>query len=336
MRCEGDQGAASSYAALMRRATVIAGIGRVLLWLGAVVLAFVVYQLWGTGLVEARAQDDLEERFDHLVAGGDELRADGPATSSTVASPAGTAAPASTTTTTTTTTTAPPPSEEGDPVARIVIPAIGVDKIVVEGVSRDELRKGPGHYPGTPLPGQSGNAAIAGHRTTYGAPFHRIDELSPGDEIELTTVQGSFDYRVTGTRIVSPDDVEVISDQGDDRLTLTSCHPRYSDRERIVVTASLDEEPAPARPREVGDGTGAEAAEDTTAPEDLQVLDGAERGPVLPAVVWGAVVVAVWSAILAVARRWRRFPAYLAGAPVLVVSLFVFFEAVADTLPSNF
>ena len=85
-----------------------------------------------------------------------------------------------------------------------MIPKIGVDKIVVEGVGRNDLRKGPGHYPDTPMPGQPGNAAIAGHRTTYGAPFNRIDELEPGDEILVTTLQGPFTYEVTGTEIVTP------------------------------------------------------------------------------------------------------------------------------------
>ena len=87
-----------------------------------------------------------------------------------------------------------------------MIPAIGVDKIVVEGVSLADLKKGPGHYPETPLPGQEGNAAIAGHRTTYGAPFNRLDELEPGDEITVTTVQGEFTYEVTETadRVAHP------------------------------------------------------------------------------------------------------------------------------------
>ena len=148
----------------------------------------------------------------------------------------------------------------GEAVARITIPAIDVHEIVVAGVGTEDLRKGPGHYGSTPLPGQPGNAAIAGHRTTYGAPFGRIDELSPGDKIIVETLQGTFVYRVvqgsvhlsgqiTGHRIVAPSAVEVLDDYGDNRLTLTSCHPEYSSRQRIVVHATLAGEPVVRLPR---------------------------------------------------------------------------------------
>ena len=146
-------------------------------------------------------------------------------------------------------TTAPPPTvppqpvfAPGDPVARLEIPRIGVDEIVVSGVGVEDLKKGPGHYPETPLPGQPGNAAIAGHRTTYGAPFFSVDELAPGDKIIATTFAGRFVYRVTGTVVVAPTDVGVIAGTADARLTLTSCHPLYSAANRIVVTAQLDAE----------------------------------------------------------------------------------------------
>jgi sortase A len=125
-------------------------------------------------------------------------------------------------------------------VARLEIPRIGVDEIVVEGVGVDDLRKGPGHYEQTPLPGEHGNAAVAGHRTTYGAPFFDIDQLAQGDEIIVTTYAGRFVYRVTGSTIVSPSEVSVVADTPDDRITLTSCDPKYSASNRIVVTAVLD------------------------------------------------------------------------------------------------
>ena len=142
--------------------------------------------------------------------------------------------------------TVPPPNvKEGDPLARIEIPKIGVDKIVVAGVELSDLRKGPGHYPNTALPGQIGNAAIAGHRTTYGAPFFRVDELAVGDEIIVTTVQGTFRYLVTETKIVKPTDFSVLDPTPDATLTLTSCNPRYSSRQRIVVKAKLDTTKSP-------------------------------------------------------------------------------------------
>ena len=138
------------------------------------------------------------------------------------------------------TTRAAGEGEGGRPAPRIEIPKIGVDKIVVAGVALSDLRKGPGHYPNTPLPGQLGNAAIAGHRTTYGAPFFRVDELAAGDEIIVTTVQGTFRYLVTEIKIVKPTDFSVLDPTPDATLTLTSCNPRYSSRQRIVVKARLD------------------------------------------------------------------------------------------------
>ena len=98
----------------------------------------------------------------------------------------------------------------------------------------------------TPLPGQKGNAAIAGHRTTYGAPFNRIDELEPGDEILIDAPYGQFRYEVRATTIVSPSAGEVLEDKGDNRLTLTSCNPKYSARQRIVVTAVRIQTTAPS------------------------------------------------------------------------------------------
>ena len=134
----------------------------------------------------------------------------------------------------------------GEAVARIVIRAIDMDQIVVEGTDVDALRKGPGHYPWTPMPGQPGNASIAGHRTTYGAPFANIGNLRPGDKIIVQTAQGEFVYEVLaqdsptkGYLIVSPDRVDLLRDNGNNLLTLTSCHPRFSNRQRIVVQAKL-------------------------------------------------------------------------------------------------
>jgi sortase A len=135
-----------------------------------------------------------------------------------------------------------PAVEEGDPIARIEMPTIGVDNIVVAGVEKSDLKKGPGHYPETPMPGQLGNAAIAGHRTTYGQPFFDVDKLQVGDEIIVTTLDGRFVYRVTGQQIVSPNDYQVVATTDPTRatLTLTSCHPKYTARERIIIFSELD------------------------------------------------------------------------------------------------
>lgn len=115
---------------------------------------------------------------------------------------------------------------------------------VVAGVTETDLIDGPGHYPGTALPGQAGNMAIAGHRTTYGSPFGRIDELDEGDEIHLEDRAGDqFVYRVVEQRIVAPEDVWVVASdplgRGRPTLTLTTCHPRFSNEQRLVVFAEL-------------------------------------------------------------------------------------------------
>lgn len=128
---------------------------------------------------------------------------------------------------------------EGDPIGRIRLPAAGVNEVMVEGTGTADLRSGPGHYPATPFPGQSGTVAVAGHRTTYGAPFRHLDAVRPGDRVELAMPYGVFAYRVERTRIVKPTAVWVTRSVGHDRLILSACHPLYSAAQRIVVFARL-------------------------------------------------------------------------------------------------
>lgn len=127
----------------------------------------------------------------------------------------------------------------GDAIGRIELPSLDRDHFVIEGTDTKALRKGPGHYPDTPLPGERGTVAIAGHRTTYGAPFRTIDKLDNGDRIRLEMPYGRFNYRVQKTRIVEPTQVSVKRPVGYDRLILSACHPLYSATKRIVVFARL-------------------------------------------------------------------------------------------------
>jgi sortase A len=130
---------------------------------------------------------------------------------------------------------------EGDALTRIVIPTIRVDTVVVEGTGASALRAGAGHYPNTPLPGEEGNVAIAGHRTTYGKPFANLDHLAPGDEVVLETPIGRHVYRVTKPPfVVSNTDFTVISQTPGHTLTLTTCHPKGSARQRLVVKAEME------------------------------------------------------------------------------------------------
>ncbi len=145
----------------------------------------------------------------------------------------------STTTTTQPVRPAPPVPAEGEVEGVIKIPRIGLNMAFVEGVSRDDLKKGPGHYPDTPLPGTLGNAAIAGHRTTYLHPFYDVDKLKPGDDIIVETLAGKFTYKMTAQLIVKPTDVQVVDNTLDAQLTLTSCNPKFSAEQRIVIKAPL-------------------------------------------------------------------------------------------------
>lgn len=139
-----------------------------------------------------------------------------------------------------------PPPPDGQPFAIIRIPTISrlVDGwTVVEGVTRADLRNGAGHMPTTPLPGQPGNAVISGHRTTYGAPFHELDELAPGDLIEVETALGVHVYAVRESTVVRPTELWVVGERPGAWLTLTTCHPKYSARQRLIVFAEMVDGP---------------------------------------------------------------------------------------------
>lgn len=322
---------------------VLAAIGRTLVTLGLLILLFVGYQLWGTGIYQARAQNRLEKEFSDLLG-----RVAAPSTS-----PRTSTAPVTTSTTTDgdvttatagsieTTTSAPmdiPPIAFGDPIAKIQISAIGLDAIVVQGTSRDDLKNGPGHYPSTPLPGQYGNAAIAGHRTTYGAPFNRLDELKPGDLILTQSVVGESVYEVTETLVVAPTDVGVVANTPDEPwLTLTTCNPEFSARERLVVKAKMVEKQSdpPARPSI----SAIEGGAHTGTPGDDQALgeglagDAGSRGP---AALWGALAAFAGLLWLWAFRRWRLPTTWVVGAVPFLAVLFVFYVYLERTLPAGY
>ena len=193
---------------------VLGVVGRILVAAGLLLLAFTAYQLWGTGLVEAHNQSVLRSELARSLPPGAVDRAAGLAG----APPTSTIPPAA----------APPRAAPavGRPVGVLDIPRIGLDQVIVEGVDAPQLRTGPGHYPGTPLPGQAGNAAVAGHRTTYAHPFYDLNELGPGDQIVITTPQGIFVYADRQSLVVAPTDVGVLDPTATPQLTLTTCNPR--------------------------------------------------------------------------------------------------------------
>ena len=130
--------------------------------------------------------------------------------------------------------------ELGQPLGRIAIPKLGRDDVFLHGTRwRQDLSRGPGHYPETSVPGLGKTVAIAGHRTTFGAPFRHIDELKKGDSIRLELPYGTFAYRVFGREIVDSDDWSVIRQRGFETLVLSACHPLYSSSQRIIVYGRL-------------------------------------------------------------------------------------------------
>jgi LPXTG-site transpeptidase (sortase) family protein len=127
----------------------------------------------------------------------------------------------------------------GEPLGRIVIPSIGVDVIMVEGTGKGDLKIGPGHWPETPFPGQGGNFVVSGHRTTYGAPFFKLNEVKVGDEIDLIMPYAVARYTVTRVIIVLPTEVDAVAQLGREQISLAACHPIYSAKQRIVVQGDL-------------------------------------------------------------------------------------------------
>jgi sortase A len=187
--------------------------GRSFIGLGAFILLFLLYQVFGTNFVTGREQAALASELKERWESGAPASSDGQ-------------------------------PNIGEGIAVLQIPKIGVNSVVVEGIEVADLKKGPGHYPETALPGQRGNMVISGHRTTYGAPFYRLDELEAGDIITIFDATGPFQYRVAETKVVEPTQISVIAPSTDSRLTLTTCHPRFSARQRLVVVAMLEGSPS--------------------------------------------------------------------------------------------
>ncbi len=246
-------------------ARILNGVGRTLIGAGLIILLFVAYQLWGTNVQEGRSQDRAAATFENKLAEIDKVDPEAiKAALATTTGATGANGPPATIPRQIVELFAPAP---GEPMALIRIPKIEVEKVVIAGTEIDDLRKGPGHYSETPLPGQKGNAAIAGHRTTYGAPFHNIDQLVPGDTIEVTTVLGTVSYTVDQEPfVVDPSQVDVLDNKNDNRLTLTSCHPKFSAEQRLIVTAKLVGEPLPDLPPEISNKA-IETFSTTTTPE---------------------------------------------------------------------
>lgn len=193
----------------LRQSRILRAAGAVFLALAFGIGGYVGWLLWGTGLTTQRWQSELRPSFELQI---------------------GTKDPS-----------APSASKirvPGDAIAILQIPRIDLDVVVVEGTDTESLKKGPGHYANTAYPWQDhGRVGIAGHRTTYLHPFFNLDQMRPGDEITLATEYGTFVYRVTKVFLVAPYEVSVLDQTKQPTLVLTTCNPKYSASQRLIVTA---------------------------------------------------------------------------------------------------
>ena len=261
---------------------ILAVTGRLFITLGLLLLSFVAYQLWGTGIKQAQSQKELERQFTARVA---------------------------TTVPQQTTVTSPPldPAtvDEGDVLGRIRIPSLGVDTWMVAGARLKDLEKGPGVFPKSAMPGHPGNFTVAGHRTSYGAPFGEIDTLRKGDEIIVSTVDGSFTYSVTHSEIVDPSDTSVISTVDRTRAvaTLVTCHPKWTSSRRLIVHAELTSLSTPRSSIATVEiaSPGSSVASDAVTPGWFH-----DTSRVWPTLLWSFVLVVVWLAGWTLVRRHRR------------------------------
>jgi sortase A len=302
---------------MLRQAVSITG--KILIGAGILVLLFTAYQIWGTSIQESHTQNALRstlisetnnQEIRHALA--EAAAIDKLPTGPPVAAPR-TAAPS-----------------EGEPVGDIRIPRIGVNQVVVEGTNTPDLRKGPGHYIGTPLPGQNGNASIAGHRTTYGHPFYNLDGVKVGDPIVLTTLQGIFVYDTTKSFVVSPSDTSVIRNAFANLLTLTTCNPRFSASTRLIVQAKLAHSQLfPNRGLPVGRLNADPKSGDLAGNSNVELTQ---------TLFWGFLVLVLLGSVLYTAWRFRkqRWMIWGVGTVGMLILLWFFFGAISPLLPASF
>lgn len=216
----GRHGRGDSHDRSTGRPSIASQIFRPIGWIsiifGVVLLELAGFLFWGTGMKTAAAQTELRGEFAHVQQSAAQGNFRRPV--------------------------------NGESIARLVIPKLGLDMIVVEGVGHDELSRGPGHLPDTAFPGSDGSSVISGHRTTYASPFSNIDQLEPGDEIRVITAEGESVYAMTKSYIVLPNDTSVtlpLVFGEKPRLRLTTCHPRFSAAQRLIVEADRIQAPRP-------------------------------------------------------------------------------------------
>jgi sortase A len=264
--------------------------GLALFGMGVVLALFLLYEFAFTGLREGRSQRAMLPEFTSRLATG------------TFDDPA-----------------APVPS---GPIALLEIPSIGTHQIVVQGSSPSDLKRGPGHMPGTPLPGEFGNSVILGHNRLYGGPFGDIHSLHEGDTIVAVTGQGRFQYDVQKVVTVAPGDKDVIGPALDSLLTLvTSKSPTSSDRVAVVAKLHGDPVAVPQRPQ-------------AFAGSDQRGTSGDASGLLL-AIIWSALLAATVAVAVRLHAVWPRAAAHLVTTPVILLLLWLIFQSLDLLLPGT-
>lgn len=265
-------------------------IGSIALYLALVIALFIAFMLFGTNLINASEQSSLLNSYQSRVTHGSYL-----------------------------------PPKQGSVLGVIYIPKIGLDRVIVQGSMESDLILGPGHYVGTPLPGQMGNVGIAGHRTTYGAPFYNIAKLAAGDPIYIRSSAGRFEYLVTSAEVVAPSDNSVLDQTNFAQLTLTTCNPAFSASTRLVVFARL-----------LGKPIGSTITLTKTIHKQVSISSGASS-----TISWRGIALALVSLLVGLYGLWkisiRR--AHLVGFALVLGSLVLWIGAFyfgASMLPGSF
>jgi len=291
-------------------------LGRVFVGAGMILLFYTGYLLWGTGVYTKQEQRQAtEELARNPIVSQEELSTGNiPA-----ARPAAGAA------------------KLGEPLFTLKIPKIGLETVVIQGIGREELKKGPGHFPdcGTAesgecvseakYPGEKGNVALSGHRTTYGAPFFRLNELEKGDVIDFVSGRARYRYRVREQKIVDPvSGFATVEQHGRDEVTLTTCHPRFSAAQRLIVH---------------GDYLGASLISAPAATGGSGEVPSTAKRPVIPAdvLLLGSIAAASALGALGLSKRHQLKALYISiligGAAGLWVGVF---PRVLELMPANY
>jgi len=312
-----------------KTARVVGFIGKTFITTGLLLLGLVVYQLWGTGIETRRTQSALRQEFNRIITQTETPTTDGTSAFLPVT----------------------------DALALIEIPSINIAKIIVEGITPKDLRRGPGHFPKTPMPGDMGNSAIAAHRTSYDAPFGNLNTVSLDDIIYVTTPKGKFAYTVKEVSVVAPDKTSVLANTPKvATLTLVTCHPRFSTSQRLIVRAELSSTTPTTMPMPTTTSTPIPTTTipqvvETTPPEAISDVSANDFGKwfsdtsaIFPTLLCGAFLIALATSRKflrnqvsrrVTSRRASSIATYALLSVPFLVTLFYFYRYINLLLPAG-